>query len=723
MFDGRCWAQMLVATSLLFGCSTGTTVVLEGDDETTHEEGAATDESANGARSGEGNRVFGQGNFGDDDVPLKTKNDLQMCVSDAEAAVAKAEELLEDEDDMLRKREIARKKRDIREVEKECLEGEQAEKFEGLSDYSKVEKYYREAKRKLDKYEKREEEQLETAMKEGIGGEPGQVQQRWENRPERCTSSEAWNRKMGHADDEGDDGAANISGSELIEEESGPEPVSLGRPDGDSTARGLAARYLCGTRVEGVDPHWSASDKPGTLDHRLGSHALEHDPRTIVGEAANDEKVAGSRRTIYRAVASYLCWSRTNWNLKYGYGPYLKCREVAGEIPSDDEIEEAMEAEYPDRAFELANLLHMVEKARKAKPEVTSAFAKLEDEYPKLREVFVEPAEKAEKSFEQHRERYADVYGEIEPITERLLEDPTSTPPDDCLETLRSARETIAEREGISVDTPDAVDQLRVGNPVAYQTTEAFAYCHYGNGDLAKARIEAEALDGATRKVNRSEFMYYARQDALRAIERKYNGNEDEIAEVLPNYEYLDQRSPMPLPGSTYRTPDYSQMMFSDGIRFGIIGGPSNEQDADDEEDERSDLHSASQGGKRLPVVESIRDHEKGKKITFVTNTETVSWQPRKCRETDKFSHYELHGNRMEAVYEKECWAVGDQKSKQVAHQHDPVVLPEDQAELVEPGMRVELFNNKMAIGDAAVVRAWKEGAETPSVYEMISLE
>jgi hypothetical protein len=376
---------------------------------------------------------------------------------------------------------------------------------------------------------------------------------------------------------------------------------------------------------------------------------MEHDPRTIVGEAANNEDLSAHRRTLYRAVASYLCWKRTKWDLEVGYGPYLKCRDVAGQVPSDKEVEGAMEAEYPGQEFEQANVMHMLEEASEAKPEVTAVFGKLEKKYPKLREVFVEPAERAEKAYEKQRDKYADVYKKIDPITERLLDDPTSTPPEDCRETLRSARETIAEREGITLDGPDAVDELRVDTPVAYQTTEAFAYCHYMNGDL-------------------------------------------------------DQRSPMPLPGSTYRTPSYHSMMFDDGIRFEIVGGAT--EASGDESGDDSDLHTTSKSGKRLPVTGSIEDHEKGKKIVFETNTETVTWQPRKCRKTDKFSHWERQGNKVVAKYQQECEPVGEAKSRKVEHQLDPLGVPADQAEMLESGMRVELLNNEMEIGDAAVLRA-----------------
>lgn len=446
---------------------------------------------------------------------------------------------------------------------------------------------------------------------------------------------------------------------------------------------------------------------------------MEHDPRTIVGEAANNEDLSDHRRTLYRAVASYLCWKRTKWDLEVGYGPYLKCRDVAGQVPSDKEVEAAMEAEYPGQEFEQANVMHMLEEASEAKPEVTAVFGKLEKKYPKLREVFVEPAERAEKAYEKQRDKYADVYKKIDPITERLLDDPTSTPPEDCLETLRSARETIAEREGITLDGPEAVDELRVGTPVAYQTTEAFAYCHYMNGDLAKSRLEEEALEEATRKINRAEFVYYARQDALRKLEQTYNGNADEISEVLPNYEYLDQRSPVPLPGSTYRTPSYHSMMFDDGIRFGILGGAT--EASGDESGDDSDLHTTSKSGKRLPVIGSIEDHEKGKKIVFETNTETVTWQPRKCRETDKFSHWERQGNKVVAKYQQECEPVGEAKSREVEHQLDPIGVPADQAEMLESGMRVELLNNEMEIGDAAVLRAWD--GDDLVIYEMMRLE
>lgn len=736
MLDQRSWMAGLFVVSLLVGCSTVQDAYEEVDEEASDgmvdgaeeaEEAIGSDDDSSDDDSSDSSSASADSDG--EDVSRETKNDLTMCVSAAEAAVTKADELLADEDDEMYERDVRRYKQDIRDVKKECLEGNQAEKFQNMSDYAKVKKNYREAKRKLDKYEKRESDQLETAMQEGLGGDGEKVKQRWENRPKRCRSTDVWNKEMGLVEEEDDDGAANISGDDVLEEETGPAPVSLGSPNSGSSARGLTARYMCGNKVDGIDPYFSASDEHGTADHRLGSYALEDDPRTIVGEAASDPELSESRRTLYRAVASYLCWSRTNWNLEYGYGPYLKCGDVAGEVPSPGEAKEAMQAEYPGQDFERANVVYMAEQAAKAKEEVDAAFAKLEKKYPKLREVFVEPAERAEQQYEKQRETYADIYEKLDPITERLFEDPKSTPPEDCVETLQSARETVAEREGISLETPGDIDRLKGGTAVGYQITEALAYCHMNNGDLAKARVEADSIDEATRKVNRAEFIYYARKEALREVEQQYDGDEEKITEVLPNYEYLEQRSPIPLPGSTRRTPSFYSIIWQDlGGRFSVVGGPDPD---DSEEGDDGEPSSRNRGrsttdryGKKLPVVERKESHGKGAKIVFVTHTETITYQPTDCRETDKFSHWQLSGNRMEAVYETECWPVGDEQTREVDHQHDPVVIPDDQADLVESGMRLEVFDNRRAEGDAAVLRAWEgDGTGDPVVYEMMRLE
>jgi hypothetical protein len=744
----------LFAVLFVIGCSTVESAVEEGVDEAggdgmeevddradeavddlgssssdDSDESDNSDSAVSADESDDSSSSFGSEDSDDEEeVSRETKNALTMCVSDAETAVTKADDLLADKDDEMFERDIRRYKKEIREVKEDCLEGEQAEKFEGLSDYEKVKKNYKEAMRKLEKYEKRESEEHETVMQEGVGGDDEMVRERWNNRPKRCKSTDVWNKKMGYTDDEEeDDGAANISGSELIEEETGPEPVSLGSPSHGSTARGLTARYMCGKKVEGVDAFYSASDKPGTADDRLGSYALEHDPRTIVGEAANDKELSESRRTIYRAVTSYLCWSRTNWNLEYGYGPYLKCGDVASEIPSAEAVKQAMQEEYPDQEFEMRNAMHMARKAAEAKPKVDEAFAKLEKKYPKLREVFVEPAERAEKQFEEQREKYADIYKKLDPITQRLFEDPKSTPPENCVETLQSARETVAERAGLAMTSPEDVEKLRTGMAVGYQITEALAYCYTNNGELAKARVEADAIDGGTRKLNRAEFIYYARKQALREVEQKYDGDEEKITEVLPNYEYLDQRSPIPLPGSTRRTPSFYSIIWEDlGGRFEVIGGPdSDEEDSDeDEPDSRSRGRATTRNGKQSPVIAREASHAEGSKIVFESNTETVTYQPTNCRQTNRLSHWELRGNRMEAVYETECRPVGDEETKQVTHQHDPVVVPADQAELVEPGMRIEVFNNTRSEGDAAILRAWHgDGSGDPAIYEMMRLE
>ncbi|MFB6263567.1 MAG: hypothetical protein ABEL76_08070, partial [Bradymonadaceae bacterium] len=266
--------------------------------------------------------------------------------------------------------------------------------------------------------------------------------------------------------------------------------------------------------------------------------------------------------------------------------------------------------------------------------------------------------------------------------------------------------------EEIGVELAEGVHRLKAGHPLGYQITEALAYCYFGQKKFAKAWSEAMALEDANRNVSLAENIYFARRSALHEVEQKLN-TEEKIVEALPNYKWRHQYS-IPLPGSTKRSPNFDGMI-RNRANIDTVGGPKPEE---------SDRENVQKTEFAPPVVASMEEVDGGVKIVFEKNTETYRVQPMDCEPTDRIAYWQMEGNRMVPHYEQDCEPVGEEETRKTTHQHDPVVLPSDEAKRVDAGARLEVVDNADAAGDAALKRVWPEGADRddPSIVAGWSL-
>ncbi|MFB6263024.1 MAG: hypothetical protein ABEL76_05285, partial [Bradymonadaceae bacterium] len=330
----------------------------------------------------------------------------------------------------------------IRSFEQLCIEGKHADKIEGRDFYSDLMKKHEEAESLLKK--KKKEKGLAGESLGGPGGSPSSIRSRWRGRPQRCRSADAWNKASGEADASGGkEGPAMLSGTEVVDEESGAgvaEGVfdssvsSSGNYPSSWNADDHLARLACGRGVKGIDSYYE--ERSDVFNGQI----LSSDPRAVIGDALINGDVSGAKETLYRAAQVHLCFGATAWNVKRHYGPYLYCRQSVGDPPSPEEVEKAAKTVWSDRTFEQQNITFMFERGLKAMKKVDEAFEKLEEKYPKLKQVYHDSAERARERYRKRHEKWSEIYAELDPITDKLLRDPESEPPEDCVDTLTGFR-------------------------------------------------------------------------------------------------------------------------------------------------------------------------------------------------------------------------------------------------------------------------------------------
>ena len=650
----------------------------------------------------------------DESFSQERQNTLSLCKSNTESAVRHAEELHEDlegkTDPPLHDHDIGDKIGNI-EGARDCAEGERAQEIRRMPGSAEVRANWERASRLLESYKEgarqAEEEGFAAARAEGLGDDnPEQQRQRWRERPRRCTDGDKWNEAAGVEQRE-EASTATIQGADSVldtDERRVPEEVfSNNRFSYREGPYAVLVRHTCGKDVQGVDDYYAVDRQ------NFGSQVGQREARAFIGDVVRDDSHPEHLQTLYQAVAAHLCWTRTSWDLTTGYSAYLYCRDIADDLPSAQEVEQAMVEEFPDFEFEQDNMRFMYQQALDAKEEVDGAFAELEEEYPVMREVYRDAAEEAEEVWHRQQEEYAHLIEQIAPITELLLDDVENEAPQDCLAITQSARKELAEE--IVIETPGDVRELRIGHPVGYQITEAMAYCHLHAGNLAEASLEAHALDEGMRRVTLGENIAVERRRALQEVEQRHDGDEEAITRDIPFYE-LRHNYTSPLPGDTHRSPSFfGYLNYGHGMRSDLIGGP----EADDEDSEQADIRFRQIGQRNpqeRPVIESIQDHRLGQRVVFVTETETRMHQQRECERTDRVEGYRMRGDRVEVEYEQRCRNVGEPRPVEIQHQYDPVVLANSQAEVLRPNMRVEILNNShpnAAEDDTVLKRVWSD--------------
>lgn len=583
--------------------------------------------------------------------------------------------------------------------EKTCIKGPKAEKIKGLDGYQEVLDLYTEAKGMLQAAEKQEADEASaaksSALAAGPGGDIKAVRSRWQAKPARCQSAEAWDQASGAGKPKR--GKARIAGLDDVEATgrihkrvfSGKG--NSGRWPQDFTADDHLARIVCGKSIEGIDPFF--------MERRdlYGAQMLGGDSRIGLAEAVIAGKADADRLVLYRAALVGECFRATAWNVKKGYMPWVYCSDAVGTPPSKAEVEAALKRIFAGRDFEHENLLFVFSKGLEAKNEIDAAFAKMESRYPRMKAVYRDSATAARKRYADRRRKYESAYRILDPITERLFDDPTSAPPGDCEAQLLGLREKLAKE--LKPKDADGVLRLRVGHPLGYQITEALAYCYMGRGKLSKAKLEAEALRKANRRISLAEEIAFARIDALQAVKQELK-TDAKILKAIPNY--LKGSYGVPLPGSVRRSPRYLDLL-SGRARFENVG-----------DDER-----------KPAVIQTKKPSADGMQLVFKKFKTKRKYHKWKCKETNKVDRYEIRHNldgtsSLKPVYRQDCWKVGPPKFETIVYQEKPVVILKEDAKRLKKGSQVTVLQNTKKAGDAAVIDAWmpKQGNEKAFIVQ-----
>ncbi len=513
---------------------------------------------------------------------------------------------------------------------------------------------------------------------------------RWFHRPDRCRGGNQWN------DFRDDDHEV----PRRVFDDGAREELS---PDD------RVVRFICGAQVSDIE----TTD----MDPRFVHTTNSQDPRQTMATALEDEELSESRRHLYQATLAHKCWHATDWDgrIDVSYNMYLHCQEHATDLPSMEEVEAAMETLYGGHDFELANIRFAYDRALNDKERVLAEGAAFEEEYPTQKAVYYEAGKEAEETFAKRQETYGDIINMVAPITEHIFDGAPSDSIEDCSETAGEARARLAEK--IGVESAEDLQELRSTHPVGYQITEALAHCYVEEGQLSKARVEAEALQAGTRRVTLGEEIRLTRQEALQEVVAEHDGEASYINEVIPYYRNRTAAR-MILPTETYSTPNYFHQINNAGLMADVVGGPDTGDDDDNGEFDEHVQYMQRRGYNvdlSSPITEEIEEVEAGARLVFVHKSETVTRQETECYETDHIESWTLDGDELVPNYRVECQFVGEPWQETVDHQVDPVVIPADQGEMLEAGMRVEILVNRHRSadeGDAVIRHAWPAGED-----------
>lgn len=489
---------------------------------------------------------------------------------------------------------------------------------------------------------------------------------------------------------------------------------------------------MCGSGIRGLDSMFSEREDMligGTFD----ADAYGSQTRLHLGRALMGEELDPARASLYRTALNFFCFSHTEWSAD-DYGTYRFCRNLTDDMPSRSEVEGALQKHFPDKTFEQKNFLYMYDRSRRDRGEVVATFDEIEEKYPGLEQVFVEPAEQARKRYAELREEFSDIYETLDPMSERIAASHASDEDDrkrrrdgaggsdaqqpldsGCEETLLSMRDKL--RQEVQPTDQQGVDRVRADHPLGYQITEALEQCYAQNDDRqAKRTMARQALSSANRRVTRREMVYFARFDAYQQVRESGakvpDGLEDSFGFLKdPFYALIEDRPTFNPPERVDGIGAYA----ADGAGATVRG---------------------SAGGNRPARIVGLNPTDEGVEVRFEHVRQKIEMQTYKCQKTDKIDHYEKRGQEIVPVYREKC-RKGPVKTHTADFQADPVVVSERDAELLEKGMEVrvltfseydgeeETFENPEQVGDSALIDAWwpdegrKEGAVVQDGIEL----
>ncbi len=434
------------------------------------------------------------------------------------------------------------------------------------------------------------------------------------------------------------------------------------------TPREYLARMACGVRTEGIDPGYRE------LEDGLGGAMHGLDRRATLAEALVEDAEGPARRVVYQAVLAFQCYAGTSWKVPQDAAPYLFCADAVEPLPTAEALATALEEVFPGRSFEQQNVLYLHRRALEAKPEVDQAFASVAASNAKLKAVLTQAAERARREHAEARRPFAELIRELDPITDQLLEDPTSAPPTGCEERLLKFRETLTNQ--LQPQDEAGADTVRALHPVGYQISEALAFCFKGNGKRARAKLEADELSRFQRTVTFAEAIYFARQ---RAIDDQVRGGA-KVQHMLPvpstvivSQKFFD----------TMKDTDFS-------MRGDVPGQPA--------------------------IVSAKKPGPEGVELTFRKVTRTYPFQDVRCRNTNRVLRYDFQGSSVRPVYEQDCERVGPVMERMVTYQEPPLLLPPEEAGRVAVGMRVKVLAERRGNESTLAWLGYPEEAKKPPI-------
>lgn len=612
---------------------------------------------------------------------------LKMCLRDGRNMVNRL------------KRNISHGASSYRSFERTCIAGPKAGKIKGMPEYQQVLGFHAEGKALIEaatkKVQAAKEEASSSALAAGPGGDSNAVRARWKARPERCRSSEAWNKAAGHG--RARQGSARIVGAGDQGDSQGVhQRVFQGRGSDLRWPSGFRAedhltRIICGVKVEGVDPWFSERSDI------YGKQFLRGDSRVVLSEAVVNGRGSAAQGVLYKVALLQECFRGTQWRVPESYAAYALCRDAVHQPPSESAVIKALETVFPGRAYERANVLYLLREGLKSMKEVDAAFGRLEAKYPRMKQVYRDAADKARQRHAQRRSRHAAIYRTLDPRTQRLQDDLDSAHSSGCEQELLRLRRELGKE--LKAKDEAGVKRLRVLDPLGFQITEALAHCYLGRKKLAHAYAEASALKKQNRRLTLSEEIFFSRLDAFVALEQQLK-SKGRIQQVLPNYSGF--WTGMPRPETVYLPRQMLSKLEGLG-KYKIVG----------------------EAEKAPAIVSAMKPVSGGVKLVFKKHNFIHRYRQISCRTTNRVERYEISGSSIRPIYQQDCRHVGPVLKKKLTFQEAPVVLAKAEAALVKQGMQLIALDNIHAAGDAVLVDLWwpKQGRARALILQGVHLK
>ncbi|MFB6345635.1 MAG: hypothetical protein ABEK50_07685 [bacterium] len=443
-------------------------------------------------------------------------------------------------------------------------------------------------------------------------------------------------------------------------------------------------KVFCGDGYQGVDPWFSEISD------------VEEGPKwKFLYKTMKTGDLDQSEQVLYKALLAHDCFKRhTDWNAQEDYPKFAFCRYATEDMPSRSEVESALDDKLTsDMYFAKNNFLFLYEIGKKYRSKVMKGFSKYEEQYPVLKQIYVEGTKQGIEKYNSLREKYSDIFDAVEPVKKAMKAE--KKPPENCTEELETLEESFLQQEQPEEYTHTAISDFRTEHPVFRPLTEALAYCY----SYDKHRwIGYELLYDQTLRNGPGEV---ATKDALVVKTRKDIFNklqEEKSSDDFPSF--LRGVRSLPQKLESEFIDQYPPKFKYQPDRSGLGAGAGRAYD-----------HENRDYGDRpepAPVIQSIEVGEAGAKITFPKKVETsknevcADWKT-----LDRISHYEEGINgQTEVVYEKKCLEYKTVHGE-YERQLEAALISRKEAEPLKEGMQVNIMSERGDIKDGMVIDAW----------------